>query len=302
MPASISHSLRLTPIAGIWTSRRGAGVLPAGRLGFLVCLLLVGRAAPGRADVLHLASGTSQECVILQETKDTVRYETALGVAEVPRRKIAAITREPPERNATLRKQWQAARAAAEARRRARQRQAQVERLQQMAMGNVEYEGEWVTPEEKARREAEKRAAQAAADRLSAEEAAAGHEFHYDLWMTPATYTAISNDQALLLTHQDELVAMQQEMALLNDQIENQRMMMLSEATMEDAEERSKRIEELRTKQDELTAKIRNTIEEGNTVAERIEGHMTRARERLRAILKQRGEPEAALQYLSGPE
>lgn len=255
--------------------------------------------APARADIVHLMSGSSHECIVLRATDEWVKYETAIGVVSLPRNKVAGITREPEETNLTLRRGWQAERAAAEARRRARKRKAQVERLTRKAQGLVKYQEEWVSPEERDARRAAERAAQAAAAALGRDEAAAGHQFRYGVWMTPATAAAVTQAEAELRTHRDRAIALHRESALLQDQISTSRTMALQDPGLEAMEARAEQIARLKKQQDAVGADIREVRRAGDSVAARIK-HMTeRARTRLRRLLIERGASADAVQYIA---
>ena len=262
-----------------------------------LCALVGGASA--QADVIHLMSGSSQECVVRSVTDAWVTYETDLGAASLPRKKVIGITRDTDAANQKLLKGWQAERAAAEARARARQRQEEVVRLTKRALGLVEDEGEWITPEEQLRRREERQAAQAAAAVLSREEAAAGHHYYYRIWMTPAAYRAVQQQEAELRQHQDRMIELQQEYALLDDQIEGGRLRALQGTGMEDMEARAAEIEKKKEMQVAVGADIRIVRHKGDAVAAGIETLVERARERLRRRLAEQGAPPGALKYLA---
>ena len=254
------------------------------------------------ADVLHLRSGTSQECIILRESTERVSIRTELGDATIDRGKIAAITREPDDRNAMLQKRWDAAKAAREARRRAAERKGKVERLRRLAMGLVEYEGEWVTLEERTAREEEDLQARVAARELSDEERAAGQYYYYTLWMTPGTYQAIRREEATLNSHRGRILDLYDELDLLNDQIENARALILSDPNLDAAEARAKRVKDLRKQQAAVLKNLDEVVIKGDAVVASVDALLAEARTRLEGILARRNAPRKAIMYLTGPE
>lgn len=267
----------------------------------VLCLGLAAGAGPARADVIHLDTTASQECVIIEITDAWVKFHTPMGRASLPRHKVIAVTRDTDEANRQLLKQWQAERAAKAARERARVRSAQVERLRREALGLVQYEGEWITPEERAGRVQAKREAKRAAAALDRTEAAAGHHFQYGIWFTPATYRAVRSEEEQLRSYQAELVALQKEIALLNDQIESARMLMLQDPDMDSMERRGERIAKLKSQLATATTEADQVRRKGDAVAERIETLVRRARERLERLLRERGESPQAVALLAGP-
>ncbi len=262
---------------------------------------LLAGAGPASADVIHLDTAMSQECVILEVTEEWVTFETEMGRASLPRHKVVAISREPEETNQQHRKRWQAARAAEGARARARERRTQVERLQREALGLIAYEGEWITPEEREARITAKAVARRAAVTLSREEAAAGHQFYYGVWMTPATYQAVLGKEDRLRAYQAELVVLQQEIGLLTRKIETARMMVPREPDLERMEERSRQIAVLKGQVSTATADADAVRANGDAVTERINVLVVKARKRLERLLVARGDPVQALSYVVGP-
>lgn len=268
---------------------------------WLLGLGLVWGASPSAADVVHLRSGASQECVLIEITDEWVRYETPIGRAALPRSKVVGVTQDPDATNQTLRKRWQAERAAEQARARARERQVEVERLTQEALGNVQYEGEWVSAAERDARVAAKQAAQEAAHALDRAEAQAGHIFYYEVWLTPATHTAILGEEEQLRTHQARLGELQEEINLLNERIETARQMGLQEKDLDTMEKRGKQIEELRGQVEATRKEAAEVQTEGDAVAARITALVERARARLARILTEQGHGADAVAYLKGP-
>jgi len=250
---------------------------------------------------LHLDTGSAQECVILKLTDKKVTYETELGRATLPRDKVVAITREPEETNQQLMKRWQAARAAEAARARARKREAQVERLRHEAVGEVFYQGEWITPEERsARVEAERRAKETAA-RVDREEAAARHRFAYGVWWTPQAYEQLHAKETALQAQTAQLAQLQDRVNLKSDQIENLRARMLQEADVDQLDDLAKRIETLRKERTEVGAEIADVRSTGDQMAADIQALIAQARADLIAALEARGEDPTCLPYLKGP-
>lgn len=275
------------------------------RAGLVVAAMASGLAVAvggvAHADVIHLDSGASRECVLIEVSDEWVVFETDMGRAKLPRHKITAITRDPDDGNRHLLKRWQAARAATAARARARVRREQVDRLQREALGLVKYDGEWITPEERLTREAAKQQAAAAALALDRTEAAEGHHFYYDLWLTPEAYAAVRKEEEQLGAHQAELEALHREIALLNERISGARMIAIGQADLDAMEERAGQIATMKKQSDRAVTEAGAVRERGDAVAARITARVARERARLERLLAERGEPADAVAYLRGP-
>jgi len=158
--------------------------------GFFSLALL---ALPGRADVLHMKDGREVEGQIVEETKSKIRIRTLLGTFEFDPKDVERIER-GKSRLEEFEERMEAAKTADDyhavglwcverkMRKQAKQAMRKAKELDPMHagantwLGFVLHEGEWVTPEEKARRVA---AAEEAAKK------AEGLVRYGDRWVTP---------------------------------------------------------------------------------------------------------------------
>ncbi len=96
------------------------------------------------ADIIYLKAGGSVECVIEEETGDSITAVVSVGRLNYPKGLIASISKAGAEENMKLEEKWEAQK---------RQREAEQEKRrkftdEQEAKGLVLYNGQWLTKEE----------------------------------------------------------------------------------------------------------------------------------------------------------
>ncbi len=76
---------------------------------WLCCLLLVAAFAPNEAegDVIKFKHGGTQQCVILEESENSVRFLSSMGPTSMPRSRIESIKLDSDKVNAEFTKRWE---------------------------------------------------------------------------------------------------------------------------------------------------------------------------------------------------
>lgn len=203
----------------------------------LVPLILFIFASPSFADEIYFTSGYSQTGVVTRETDDSISFRTDMGMSTVSKRKIEFIEKAAPEENRLLLKKWreknQQRKAEVEARREAERKFEQ----EQIAKGLLKFEGTWMTPAQKQEILDLRKRALEHRRQFEADQRATGLVQFEHIWVTPELA--------------EELTEMEPDIHRLNDEILDQeelvdsfRSAMLNVASIEEAENFSKRIEE----------------------------------------------------------
>ncbi len=136
--------------------------------GLTAVLVLVALALVARADILHMKDGRKVDGVVLEETKTLVKIKTRLGVLEFKRSDIERIERKKSKVQ-EFDERWAKAESAADFHalglwaegekmrkeaKRSMRKAVEVDPMHESAnvwLGNVLYDGRWVTPEERER-------------------------------------------------------------------------------------------------------------------------------------------------------
>jgi hypothetical protein len=236
-----------------------------GRRGFaypvLTILLLFTLTSAGLSDEVYFTSGYSETGVVIRETDDAVRFRTEMGMSTISREKISFIEKATPEENQLLLKKYREKRdrrkAEAEARKEAERKFEQ----EQIAKGLIKFEERWISPAEKEKILETRRQALEHRRKFDAEQKAKGLMQFEHIWVTPE--------------HYDELKKMAPDIYQLYDEItENEELIdslrsaMLNVSSLEEAEEFSKRIEEISEVIDKKTRMLDRLLKRADEIQE----------------------------------
>jgi hypothetical protein len=194
--------------------------------------------APATADEIYFKSGFSHTGVIIRENEDIVTFKTEMGVSTISRDKIDFIEKATPEENQLLLKQWREEAQKLKDAQKARHEAERAFEAEQRAKGMIQFEGKWVTPQEKERILDLRR--QAVEDRKQFEQRQRekGLVRFQKLWVTKENARELREMEPKIYSLYDDINSRKRT-------IDSLRSRMTGVSTLDEAEDFSQRIEEL---------------------------------------------------------
>jgi hypothetical protein len=215
--------------------------------------------APATADEIYFKSGFSHTGVIIRENEDVITFKTEMGVSTISRDKVDFIEKATPEENQLLLKKWREEAQELKDAQKARHEAERAFEAEQRAKGMIQFEGKWVTPQERERILDLRK--QAAEDRKQFEEKqrAKGLVRFQELWVTPE--------------HAQELREMEPKIYSLYDDINSRkrtidslRSHMTGVSSLDEAEKYSQRIEELNQQITEANERLGKLLQRADEI------------------------------------
>jgi hypothetical protein len=214
---------------------------------------------PLSADEIYFKTGYSRTAVVIRETEDSITFKTEMGISTIGRDKVDFVEEATREENHLLLKKWRQKeleiKEAQEAKHAAEKRFEDAQR----AKGLVNFEGKWMTPEEKEDLLNIRRRAREHRRQFEIDQKAKGLVKFQHIWVTP--------EQA------KELGEMAPEIYRLYEEITSQRRMsgslrsgMANATSIEEADEFTKRIEAINKKIAESTEKLGKLLERADEI------------------------------------
>ena len=74
---------------------------------FSTTLALASPSRKADGDIIKFKRGGKQRCVIVEETEESVKFQSLTGMASMPRARIESIEHESEEANAKLKEKWE---------------------------------------------------------------------------------------------------------------------------------------------------------------------------------------------------
>ena len=225
----------------------------------LFILLLVVCASSASADEIYFTSGYSQTGVVIRETDHNLRFRTEMGMSTISREKVSFIEKATPEETRLLLKTWREQElkkaAAAEARMEAERKFEQ----EQIAKGLLLFEGKWMTPEKKQEILDLRKQDREHYDKFEAEQRAKGLAQFEHIWVTPELAEELETMESEIFRLHDNI--MEQE-----ELVDSYRAAMLNVSSLEEADEFSKRIEEITITRDEIIIKLNKLLKRADDI------------------------------------
>ena len=218
--------------------------------GVFIALLLAGALdSSAAADEIYFKSGYSVTAVVVRETETNIRFKTEMGLSTISMEKIDFVDKAPDEENQSLRKKWREEEVLLEERLEVRRNAQRKFEAEQLSKGLIKYEGEWMTPEKRQEALILQRRTRESLIQFEDEQMQKGLVKFEHIWVTPRI--------------EEELLAMNEAVRELDDELRllASRRNSLREAMLgvpiEEAEDYSKRIEEVSESIDENSRKLK---------------------------------------------
>ncbi len=241
--------------------RRALGRVRRHFLPTVICAALFAAVlnTPLSADEIYFKTGYSRTAVVIRETEDSITFKTEMGISTIARDKIDFVEEATREENQLLLRKWRQKeleiKEAQEARHAAEKRFENA----QLAKGLVKFEGNWMTPEEKEELLDTRRRAREHRRQFEADQKAKGLvKFQY-IWVTPKQAKELDEMEPEIYRLYEEITAQRRMSGAL-------RSAMAKVTSVEEADEYSKRIEEVNKKISENTAKLGKLLKRADEI------------------------------------
>lgn len=227
-------------------------------LPFAVALSLL-LSAPATADEIYFKSGFSHTGVIIREKDDVITFKTEMGVSTISRDKIDFIEKATPEENQLLLKKWREEAQKLKDAQKARHEAERTFEAEQRAKGMIQFEGKWVTPQEKERILDLRK--QADEDRKQFEESqrAKGMVRFQKIWVTPEHAQELREMEPKIYSLYDDINSR-------NKTIDSLRSAMTGVSSLDEAEKYSQRIEELNQQISEANERLGKLLQRADEI------------------------------------
>ena len=211
------------------------------------------------ADEIYFTSGYSETGVVVRETDNSVRFRTEMGMSTISREKISFIEKAAPEENQRLLKEWREKRERRKAEEEAQKEAERKFEQEQIAKGLLKFEGRWMSPEEKEKLLDKRKRAIEHRRKFEKEQREKGLVQFEHVWVTPELADEL-NAMA------PEVYQLDEEISEIEDLIDSLRSAMLNVASLEEADELSKRIEETTEQLEEKTRKLDSLLKRADAI------------------------------------
>jgi hypothetical protein len=211
------------------------------------------------ADEIYFKSGYSHTGVIVRETKDSISFKTEMGMSTINREKIDFIEKATPEENQQLLKKWRDQERKLEAAKEARIDAERKFEQEQLAKGNVKFEGKWMTPQEKEHVLDLRTKAREDRRKFEQEQKAKGLVPFQYLWVTPEQAQELRQMEPKIYSLSDDIMTWRKT-------IDSLRAGLTKVATLEEANKYSERIEDLNKKIEDSNNKLGELLKRADEI------------------------------------
>lgn len=216
-------------------------------------------ASPGSTDELYFKSGYSQTAVIIRETDTSITFKSEMGMSTIPKEKLDFIEEATKEENRELLKKWREKELRRQEEQEARREANRAFRKEQKAKGLVEFEGEWMTPEEKKDILKLRERALEHFHQFEEEQKAKGLVRFQHIWVTAERAEELREMESQILRLSIELKDLKETRDAL-------RSAMSKATTIDEADRFSERIEETSDAVDDVSEKLSKLFEKADEI------------------------------------